>query len=67
MGRDLHPALDPPQHGRALVVLEIMAGAGAQLDQDVMEQLFGERRVTLGHGGERLQVRVVGGGQADFL
>ena len=41
---DLQAALDPAQHGRPLVVLEVVAGALVQRLHDVAQRLFRDRR-----------------------
>ena len=38
---DLHATLDAPQHRRALVVMEVVAGAGAQRGEDPAQQVLG--------------------------
>ena len=47
-------------------MFEVMTGAGAQLDQDVVKQLLGQRRITLEHSGNSLKFRVVRRRQANF-
>ncbi|MNY23377.1 hypothetical protein D3C86_1570410 [compost metagenome] len=67
LSRHLHPAFDPAQYGGAFVVFEIMAGAGAQLDKNVLQPLLGHHGFAFGDGGTGLQFGIVGGRQADCL
>ncbi|MNF58868.1 hypothetical protein D3C84_404400 [compost metagenome] len=64
--RDLHPAFDASQYRGTLVVFEIMAGASAQLNQNVMQHLLGRRGIALGHRGNTFHLLITDRGQADF-
>lgn len=59
---DLHAPLDAAQHGGALVVFEIVTGAAAQVQQDFMQALFGDRRFVFVCRLQGFQVGIIGAG-----
>ena len=67
MSRDLQAPLDTTQHRGAFVMLEVMPGTGAQLDQNIQQQLLGHGGIAFGAGWGGLDLRVVGGGQHNRL